>query len=71
MISYKKLFVTLAERGITKTELRESVGFSTASLARMTRSEYIKMETIDKICEYLDCRIEDVIEYIPNKELDL
>lgn len=65
MISYKPLFRLLLERDMTKTQLRESVGFSTATLAKMSKGEYISLEIIDNICKYLNCKIEDVIEFQP------
>ena len=47
---------------MTKTQLREAVGFSSATLAKMSKCEYISLETIENICKYLNCKIEDVIE---------
>jgi DNA-binding Xre family transcriptional regulator len=55
----------LLKRDMTKTQLRESVGFSTATLAKMSKNEYISMETLDNICAYLNCNVENVIEFIP------
>ena len=49
---------------MTKTQLRETIGFSTSTLAKMSKNEYVSLETIDIICQYLDCRVEDVIEVI-------
>ncbi|NFH40663.1 helix-turn-helix domain-containing protein [Clostridium sporogenes] len=65
MISYKPLFRLLLERDMSKTQLREAVGFSTATLAKMSKNEYISMETLENICIYLNCNIENVIEFIP------
>ena len=62
MISYKPLFRLLLEKDITKTQLRIAVGFSTATLAKLSKNEYISLETIENICKYLDCNIEDVIQ---------
>ena len=62
MISYKPLFRLLLEKDMTKTQLREAVGFSSATLAKMSKGEYISLETIESICKYLNCKIEDVIE---------
>lgn len=62
MISYKPLFRLLLERDMTKTQLRTEVGFSSATLAKMSKGEYISLETIESICKYLNCKIEDVIE---------
>ena len=64
MISYKPLFRLLLERDMTKTQLREAVGFSSATLAKMSKGEYISLETIENICKYLDCKIEDVVEIL-------
>ena len=67
MISYKPLFILLLKKDMTKTQLRETVGFSTATLAKMSKNEYISMETLESICAYLDCKIQDVVEFMPNK----
>lgn len=66
MISYKPLFRLLLERDITKTQLRLNVGFSSATLAKISKNEHISMETLENICKYLDCNIENVIEFINN-----
>ena len=66
MISYKPLFRLLLERDMTKTQLREAIGFSSATLAKMSKCEYISLETIENICKYLNCKIEDVIEILWN-----
>ena len=50
---------------MTKTQLRKSVGFSSATLAKMSKNEYISLETVENICKYLNCKIEDVIEIQP------
>ena len=65
MISYKPLFRLLLERDMTKTQLRQAVGFSSATLAKMSKNEYISLETLDNICQFLNCKIEDVIEIQP------
>ncbi len=55
----------LLDRDMTKTQLREAVGFSSATLAKMTKGEYVSLETVDNICQYLNCRVEEVIEILP------
>lgn len=52
----------LLEKDMTKTQLREAVGFSTSTLAKMSKNEYVSLEIIDNICLYLDCKIEDVVK---------
>lgn len=56
MVSYTPLFTTLTKKGMTKTELRKNIGFGTNALAKMSKGEYISLETIDKICLYLNCK---------------
>lgn len=66
MISYQPLFVTLAKKGMTKSDLRTALNMSSGTIAKMAKHQYISLENIDKICLYLDCKVEDVIEVIPN-----
>jgi len=64
MFSYKPLLKLLIERDMTKTQLREATGMSMNTLAKISKNEYISMATLDNICSYLHCNIEDVIEFI-------
>lgn len=63
MFSYKPLFVLLAKREMNKTQLRKLTGIGTGTLAKMSKGEYVSMEVLDKICNCLDCGIEDVVEH--------
>ena len=49
MISYKPLFRLLLEKDMTKTQLREAVGFSPATLAKMSKGEYVSLETENQL----------------------
>ena len=60
MISYKPLFRLLLEKNMSKTQLREAIGFSTATLAKLSKGEYVSLEILDKICTYMQCNIADV-----------
>ena len=62
MITYRPLWKTLIEKGITRTELRKMADFSSGTLARMGKDQYVELKHIDKICQVLDCEISDVIE---------
>ena len=64
MFSYKPLLKLLIERDMTKTQLREATGMSMNTLAKISKNEYISMSTLDSICNYHHCRIEDVIEFV-------
>lgn len=62
MITYDKLWKLLIDKKMTKTELREKVGFSTNTLSKLSKNESVTVATLEKICLYLDCKIEDIIE---------
>lgn len=64
MVSYKPLMVTLASLGMTKTQLREKAGFSTKTLAKLSKNEPVTLDIIEKICKCLGCRIEQVVDFI-------
>ena len=65
MFNYKPLLKLLIDKGITKTQLREQLGISMATLAKISKNEYISMKVLDDICSLLNCKIEDVIEHQP------
>ena len=55
----------LIDRDMTRTDLRNVVGISTCTLAKMSKGEYVSLEIIDNICQHLNCKVEEVIEIIP------
>ncbi len=61
--NYNRLWIMLIERGMKKTDLLSLAGISTAALAHMSKCEPVTMVTIGKLCEALDCRVEDIIEW--------
>lgn len=67
MISYKRLNVRLAERGMKKTDLRTTVGISTATLAKFDKGEPVSLSVLEKICLTLGLRIEEVVEILPDR----
>lgn len=71
MVSYKPLWKTLIDRDITKTQLREKIGCSTSTLARLGKDEFVGLDLICKICYALNCKIEDVVEVVPEDGVTL
>ena len=68
-VRYNNLFKLLIDKKMKKTDLAKAAGLTPATLARLSKDEVVSMETIIKICECLDCRIEDVIELIPDSDV--
>ena len=63
-ISYNKLWKMLIDKGMKKSDLREKSGISSASLAKLGKGENITTDVLLRICEVMDCRIEDFLETI-------
>ena len=66
-VSYKKLFHLLIEKDITAPQLQKQAGFSGNILTRLRRNGYITLESIETICSVLDCKVDDILEFIPNE----
>lgn len=62
-VTYKKLFHLLIERGIATSELTERAGFSANILTRLRRDQYVSLESIEKICATLGCKVDDILEF--------
>lgn len=62
--SYKKLWKILIDKDMTKTDLRKSIGVSSATIAKMTNGEDVSMAVIMKICSLLNCDIGDIVEIV-------
>lgn len=57
----------LIDRGLKKRELQEMSEVSAASIAKLGRNENVTTEVLLRICESLDCDIQDIMERIPIK----
>jgi DNA-binding Xre family transcriptional regulator len=62
--SYRPLFVTLANKGLQKTDLMRLAGISSGTLARFAKGEQVSLDVLNKICAALDCQIGDIVEYV-------
>lgn len=67
-ISYRPLWVILAEREMSKKDLRELSGISTASLAKLGKGENLTTDVLLKICEALNCNINEIVETVPDDD---
>lgn len=64
VVIYKKLFHLLIDRGISTLELTERAGFSANILTRLWRDQYVSLDSIEKICLALGCKVDDILEFI-------
>lgn len=61
-VSYKKLWKLLIDKDMNKTDLRLATGLSSATIARLTRSDSVSMDVLARICSTLECDIGDIVE---------
>ena len=67
-IKYYRLLDLLNKNGIPKSELKKMCGFSSATIAKFSSHEKVSLDVIEKLCILLECRIEDIMEYVPEAE---
>lgn len=61
-ISYNKLWKLLIDKNMTKTQLRLATGMTSNALAKLGKNESVQFDILVKICEVLDCGLEDIVE---------
>lgn len=64
MIIYDKLWATMEKKGFTTYKLREKCGIDSKTVRRLRANENIETKTLNRLCSVLDCKIEDIMEYI-------
>jgi len=67
-ISYNKLWKMLIDKGMKKSDLKETAGISSASIAKLGKGENITTDVLIKICESMNCHLEDIMETIEDDE---
>ncbi len=67
-VSYKPLWHTLIEKDMNREGLKKAANITSNVVARMGKNEYVNLESIEKICLALECRIEDVVEIIEDDQ---
>lgn len=64
MIKYYKLLDVLNRRSMTKEELRQQIGISSATMSKISAHKAVSLDVIDKICCALNCQPGDLMEYV-------
>lgn len=67
-VSYKKLFKLLIDKELKKKDLREKAGIGNSTMTKLANNENVTMEVIARICSALDCKIDDVVEILPDEK---
>lgn len=68
MISYEPLWRTMKEKSVTTYALINKYNIRKSTIDRLRQKKNVTIFTLARLCEILDCRIEDVVEYQKDKE---
>ena len=63
-VSYKKLWIKLAEREMSRAELRKMAEIAPNTMTKLVKNEYVAMPVLDKICGVLNVDYGDIMTYI-------
>ena len=67
-VSYNKLWKLLIDKNMKKSELREAVGASKSTFAKLGKNENVTLPVLLGICEYLNCDFGDIMEAVPESK---
>lgn len=66
-VSYKKLWIKLAENEMSKAKMRELTGISSGTLTKLNKGEEVSMSVLLRICDAFKCDIGDICEVVKPK----
>ncbi len=67
-VSYKKLWHILIDKDMKKKDLEELAGINHYTMNKMSRGEDVTIEILGKICIVLGCKVEDIVDFLPNEK---
>jgi len=68
VIVFNKLWSVMKEKGVSTYLLRENCGIDSKTVRRLRANDNTETKTLNKLCAALDCRLEDIAEYIPDEQ---
>ena len=67
MITYDRLWETMKKKGVSQYDLIHTHHVNEAQLYRLRHNEIVKTSTLNRLCEILNCEIEEICRYVPDK----
>ena len=67
-VSYNRLWKLLVDKKMSKADLRRAADISPNTMTKLRRDEDVSMAVLKRICEYLECDIGDICEFVPMPE---
>ena len=68
-VRYNKLWKLQIDKGMKKSQLREAVGASKSTFAKLGKNDNVTLPVLLNICEYLECDFGDIMEAVPENEV--
>lgn len=69
MIRYDRLWETMKQRGITQYDLYTHYNINRSQLDRLRKNKNVEVHTIDRLCNILKCRVEDIMAHFPDDNI--
>lgn len=70
MIKYDKLWSLMMQKGIQRSKLRTDKIVIGQTYSNLVKGESLTINTVDKLCAYLQCQPGDILEWIPDSAAD-
>ena len=67
MIIFDKLWDVMKAKNVSTYQLREKCGIDSKTVRRLRANDNMEIKTLNKLCSALDCRLEDIAEYVPDE----
>ncbi len=71
MIIFDKLWDVLERKGVSTYTLREKCGIDSKTIRRLKANDNIETKTLNKLCKVLNCKLEDIAQYVEDEDLSL
>ena len=65
-VSYNKLWKLLIDKRMSRTQLRTEAHITSNAMAKLGKDEDVRVETLVKICAVLGCKVDDIMEIVPD-----
>ena len=67
-VNYNKLWKMMIDKNMSKTDLTHLAGISTNAMAKLGKNEDVRVNILEKLCTSLDCRLDDIVEFVPDSK---
>lgn len=67
-VSYRKLWHLLLDKKVSKNGLERLAGISHYSMLKLSRDQDVSTEVLTKICVALNCEVQDIVDFSPDKK---